>query len=229
MLIHSRWPALLVTTLALALSPSAACAAESFFRNCETAIESHGFARLKRHYATNKDEPRPDMCFKLNRDEFLVTIEDTGRIGQGLYYYDARENSYGLVDGQYCPNIGIEKEFWGPGKKRYVLIKCSNLHDGDWHHGYSILYLVPDKQRRSFVLKELVFAREDPESGLCGRRPSQSATSIEHFRVIGEGSRSVRLEFAVEEEDCVTHGRRKHLRAFQLRDGKFVETGMVGK
>lgn len=217
------YPILLLTAAILGLSSSAAYANEPYFQDCETAIQSRGFEGLKQYYARNNDAPRPSMCFKLNHDEFLVTTIDTGRVGQGLYYYDANNNSYELVDGRYCPNIDIKREFLGFGNKRYVLISCSNLHHGNWDVSYLLLYLVPGKKRQSFVFKELLFANEDPESGFCGSRTPDTATSIIDFHISGERRSNVRLEFTVEEEDCKTRARRKYVRAFQPRYGDFVE------
>lgn len=218
-----RWQAVLGVVAVLASPFGDAYAAEPFFRDCKSAFATRSFERLKEFYAKSKDNPRPSNCFKLNRNEFLVTVKDTGRIGQGLYYYDATTNSYGLVDGRHRPNIEIKLEFLGAGSKRYVLLGSSNLHQGAWRYGYEILYLTAGKKRQSFTLTELLVAQEDPESGFCGSRLSQVATSITGFHILGEGSPSVRIEFAVEEENCGTLKRRRYTRVFQPHNGVFSE------
>lgn len=207
----------------LCFAPNITYATEQFFRDCGSALETQEFQRLKAYYTKNKEEAGPSYCFKLNRDEFLVTVEDSGRIGQGLYYYDASNESYRLVDGKYCPNIEIKQEFIGAHQKRYVLIKCSNLHHGNWDYGYFVLYLAPGKKRQSFVFKELLWGNEDPESGICGSRIPDTAKAINVFHISGDGGENVRVEFTVVEEDCKTSSQKEYVRIFQPRDGDFVE------
>lgn len=214
---------LLCFAVFIGFAPSIAYATEPLFRNCSSALETKEFQRLKAYYAKSKEDAAPSYCFKLNRDEFLVTVEDTGRIGQGLYYYDASNDSYGLVDGRYCPNIAIKQEFIGAHQKRYALIECSNLQHGNWDTSYIILYLAPGKKRQSFIFKELLFVNEDPESGFCGSRIHDAATSIKGFHISGEGGKQVRLEVSIEEENCKTGLHKKYIRIFQPRDGDFVE------
>ncbi|MEY4749069.1 MAG: hypothetical protein RIQ60_1283 [Pseudomonadota bacterium] len=205
----------------LVLSTSAVAA--PFFVECSAALESRGFERMQVFYARNKDEPRPDYCFRLNRSEFLVTVTNAARSSQGLYYYDATEDSFGLVDGKSRPNLAVEREFMGGGQKRYVLLKSSNLQGGTWEYGYEVLFLAVGKKRQSFVLQELLAVTEDPESGMCGSRLTQSASRMAAPHVSGEGGANLRLEFVVEQEDCRTRTRRKTARAFQPREGGFAE------
>jgi hypothetical protein len=220
--IRSWWQTILGGIAAFVFSSNTA-AAELYFRECDAALESPSFERLKTFYARNKNEPRPDNCFRLNRNEFLVTVTDAPRISQGLYYYDASADSFDLVDNQSRPNIKIRREFIGGGQKRYVLIKSSNLHNGSWSYSYEVLFLTSGKRRQSFVLMELLSGNEDPESGFCGSRLPQTATRIADFHVSEEGGANVRIEFAVEEEDCKTRTKRKYVRVFQPRESGFTE------
>ncbi|TAN71772.1 MAG: hypothetical protein EPN17_00440 [Methylobacter sp.] len=213
----------LLSFAAICLAPSITYATEPLFRDCSSALATKNFQRLQAYYTKSKENTTPSYCFKLNRDEFLVTVEDTGQIGQGLYYYDASNDSYGLVDGKYCPNIAIKQEFIGAHQKRYALIECSNLQHGNWDYGYLVLYLAPGKKRQSFIFKELLFVNEDPESGFCGSRIHDTATSIKGFHISGEGGNNVRVEVNVEEENCKTSIHKKYARFFQPRDGDFVE------
>jgi hypothetical protein len=222
---------LLGLVIAIGLSSSITYAAGPFFEDCETALDKPGYQRLKQYYEAHsqEDENPPRMCFRLNRDEFLVTIVDAGRIVQGLWYFDASTGLYDRVDNQYCPGISIEQEFTGARQKRYVLFKCSNLHLGDATTWYSVLHLTPGKKRQSFSLKQLLAAQEDPEEGFCGTRLSDSATSIMNYQILNESTAGVRIEFAIEEENCKTHKRRIYIRAFQLRDGEFAEVTASSK
>jgi hypothetical protein len=220
---------LLGTATFLCLVTRATLASESFFRDCASALESPDFQRLKTFYSSRTDEPRPDSCFRLNNNEFLVTVTNAGRVSQGLYYYYANDNTYGLVDRHYWPEIEVKREFVGPNQKRFVLISTSNLHHGNWEYGYQILYLVPGKKIQSFVVKELIAAKENPVDGFCGRHGSDgieltdTATSIKGFQIVGEGSDDIRLEFTVEEEDCNTRKHRSYMRVFHPQAGDFIE------
>jgi hypothetical protein len=60
--------------------------AESFIIDCGEALSQKGFLKLTEYYDKHPDEPQPDMCFRLNNYEFLVTVTAIGRVGQGLYY-----------------------------------------------------------------------------------------------------------------------------------------------
>ena len=215
------WYSIFLGLALLALSSSAAAA--PFFVECSAALESRGLERMQEFYARHQEEPRPDLCFRLNRNEFLVIVTDAARIGQGLYYYDATDDSFSLVDGKSRPNLTVEREFMGGAQKRYVLLKFSNLQGGNWEYGYEVLFLAVGKKRQSFVLQELLAVTEDPESGLCGSRLTQSASRIAASHVSGEGGANLRVEFVVEQEDCRTRTRRKTVRAFQPREGGFAE------
>ncbi|MDX8129762.1 hypothetical protein QLH52_20870 [Methylomonas sp. OY6] len=203
-------------------------ASEPYFRHCDSVLESPAFKPLKLFYDSRPNEPRPDNCFRLNKSEFLVTVTNSGRIGQGLYFYDGSANSYELVGGHSWPDISIKREFLGGNQKRFVLINTSNLYRGNWEYGYRILYLVPGKKLESFAVKDLLFAKENPVSGFCGHESdgvelTDIATSIKGFDVVGEGSENVRVEFNIEEEDCKTGTHRKYNRVFMPQAGDFTE------
>jgi hypothetical protein len=164
----------------------------------------------------------------LNDSEFLVTVTNAGRVAQGVYFYDAKTGSYDFPDGAYRANIEVKTEFLGPKGKRFVLLSTSNLHAGNWDSGFEILFLIPRRNGRSFVLQQLLFANEDPESGLCGRRITEgSASSILGYEVLDEGTEKTRLIFNVEEQNCVTGDKQIYKRVFQPSTRGFAE--VVGK
>jgi len=207
-------------------------ASEPYFRRCDSVLESLDFKPLKLFYDSRPNQARPDDCFRLNKSEFLVTVTNAGRIDQGLYFYDANDNSYELVGGHYWPEISIKREFIGGNQKRFVLISTSNLSRGNWEYGYRILYLVPGKKIESFAVKDLLFAKENPVSGFCGHDSdgvelNDIATSINGFDIVDEGSEKVRVQFNVEEEDCKTGIHRKYNRVFMPQGGGFTEVEQI--
>lgn len=215
-----RYQIILMAILAFAGQVSAS----QFFQECSGVLERPEFVVLKRYLDSKPELPRPDKCFRLNNNQFLVTVTNTGRVAQGLYYYDAKTNTYGLDGGRYMPNINVVQEFIGPNNKRYALLSVSNLSHGDWRQGYSILNLIPTKEEKSYVHYNLLSWSEDPESGLCGTRISTGeASSIGKPQITNEGTESVQIVFPVTEQDCVTSKKLTYSRTFALSDSTFKE------
>lgn len=211
---------LLLATLAFA----GPVPASQFFQECSEALEKPEFVTLKGYLDSKPELPRPNKCFRLNNNQFLVTVTNTGRVSQGLYYYDAKSNTYGLEGGSYMPNVDVVQEFIGPNNKRYVLLSVSNLSRGNWWQGYSILNLIPTKEGKSHVHYSLLSWSEDPESGLCGTKISTGkASSVDEPRITNEGTESVKIVFPVTEQDCVTSKIMTYSRTFALSDGTFKE------
>jgi hypothetical protein len=198
--------------------------ANQFFQECSEALEKPEFVTLRRYLDSKPELPRPNKCFRLNNNQFLVTVTSTGRVSQGLYYYDAKTNTYGLDGGSYMPNVDVVQEFTGPHNKRYVLLAASNLSRGNWWQGYSILNLMPTKEGKSYVHYSLVSSTEDPESGLCGTRiTTGKASSVKEPRITNEGTESVEIIFFVTVQDCVTSEIMTYSRTFSLNGGAFKE------
>lgn len=210
--------------LLVALAFAGQVSASQFFQECSEALEEPEFGALKKYLDSKQELPRPDKCFRLNNQQFLVTVTNTGRVAQGLYYYDAKTNAYGLDGGSYMPNVTVVQEFMGPNNKRYVLLSVSNLSRGGWWRGYSILNLIPTKDGKSYVHYSLLSWSEDPESGLCGTKISTGkASSIKSPQIANEGTESVQIVFPVTEQDCVTSKQTTYSKTFALSDSVFME------
>ncbi len=193
----------LSTTVSLLLLLSGLVSAGDYFADCEKVLPSRDFSGLRAFYEKNKDQPPPDKCFKLNNREYLVTVTDTGRMGQGLYRVNVKEDTIELDS--FAPNIKIEREFLGANKKRYVLYSWSNLHRGQYVSGYDVLFLTPKTAGKSWKTSGLFTVSADPEDGLCGSRiKAGKAGSFAGFEIQGEGTDNVRIVFTVVEQDCAT-------------------------
>lgn len=211
------------------LSTGVASAASQFFLPCESALATQPFHRLQEFYATHPSESQPDRCFRLNDREFLVTVTDTGRIAQGLYYFNAADGTYAFPDGAYRASISIKREFDGPNKKHFVVIETSNLHAGNWSTSYEILFLEPRKDGRPFELQPLLSASEDPEVGMCGSGISEgTATSIKSVDVENEGTDRTLLVFIVASQKCPNGEQRTDRRRFAWSSGSFAEVHQRG-
>ncbi len=215
--------------------------AEDFFQDCQDVLNKPEFKVLQSYLQTRKDFPEPDECFRLNNSQFLMTVIDTGRMAQGLYYYDAKANTFGFSDDHAMPLAIVVLEFLGPNKKRFVLLSASNLHRGNWDSSYSILNLIPVSQdRKPYVHYNILSWNQDPEHGLCGHQTGTSkktgetflykkistgtAQSIEKPEVIEEGTNNVHLVFPVTEQNCETSEIKKYKKIFRLKDGVFRES-----
>jgi len=155
--------------------------ANIFFQDCNTALVKPEFYKLNKFLNSDfsndsndkiKEALPPNKCFRLNNNYFLFTVIDTGRTGQGLYFYNAKTGGYGLDNGQYMPNIEVKKEFLGARSKRFVLLEGSNLIHGNWDTWFTILNLTPMKNEKPYLHYPLLFANENPESGMCGEKNS---------------------------------------------------------
>jgi hypothetical protein len=209
--------------------------ASNFFIECDKALEKKEFLPLKKYYDKHPDEPHPDMCFRLNNNEFLVTVTSTGRVFQGLYYFNSKEEKLGRGEGG-GPNIEVKEEFLGKNNKRYVLLSWSNLSHGDWDYGFDILNLIPKREGKPFIVYNLLYVNEDPVSGLCGAWSSKDKSgkierhqnfkegkkeSIKGYKIIDQGTENVRIVFTITEQDCKTLEERTYQKTFHLVDGAF--------
>jgi hypothetical protein len=218
---------LLGLVLAMAIGP--ASAASQFFLPCGSALATQPFHRLQEFYADHATESQPDRCFRLNDREFLVTVSDTGRVAQGLYYFDADAGTYVFPDGAYRESISIKREFDGPNKKHFALIETSNLRLGNWSVSYEILFLKPGKGGRPFQLQRLLSASEDPEVGMCGTHISQgAATSIVSVDVENEGTAGTMLVFVIKSQKCPNGEQWTDQRRFEWSSGSFAEIEQGG-
>jgi hypothetical protein len=218
-----------------------------FFGDCNTVLEKPEFYELNNFlnsdfsndgYSKVNEILPPDKCFRLNNNYYLFTVTDTGRTGQGLYFYDAKTNKSGLDDDQYMPGITVEKEFLGPRNKRFVLLTGSNLIHGNWDVWFNILNLTPMKNGKPYLHYPLMFANESPLDGMCGGESSSTwdndvpaplyiskgiATSIRSYKIFNEGTNAVNIVFNVKEEDCKTLKQKSYKKIFLLKNGRFVE------
>lgn len=200
---------------------------EHFFIDCYKAFALKEFSTLREFYDKHTKEPKPDKCFRLNNNEFLVTVTNTGRIAQGLYLIDIKQDKIEMEDG-YLPNIKVVREFLGKNKKRYVLLSFSNLHAGYWSNGHLILNLVPRTNKgKPYILYSLLNVSEDPVAGLCGEKrerfikEGQNAETINSYEIQNVSTEDITLLFFITEEDCKTLKKRTYTKKFKLADGIF--------
>lgn len=210
--------------LLLTLTAGTVSAGEPFFQSCDPALDTPPFKRLHEFYSAHPKEPLPDSCFRLNSREFLVTVTATGRVGQGLYYFNADTGNYTFPDGAYRANIGVKREFEGPRKKRFVILETSNLHGGNWDTGYELLFLKPRGEGYSFQIQKLLFVAQDPEDGMCGSRITEgTASEVESLRVEREGTTATSLVFVISSQACPNGEKRNYERRFVWSMGAFRE------
>lgn len=197
-----------------------------FFINCYNAFALKEFSALREFYDKHTEEPKPDKCLRLNNNEFLVTVTDTGRIAHGLYLIDIKHDKIEMEE--VIPNIKVVTEFLGKNKKRYVLLSYSNLHAGYWSNGYLILNLIPrDSKGKSYILYSLLNVSEDPVAGLCGEKRERfikeggNAETLTSYKIIDEGTENVTLIFYATEENCKTLNKRAYTKKFKLVEGIF--------
>lgn len=214
----------LLSNILLTMMVGTAGANEAFFQSCDPVLGTPPFKRLSEFYAGHPENPKPDACFRLNNREFLVTVTDTGRVGQGLYYFNADNGTYDFPDGSYRANIEVMREFVGPNRKRFVILTSSNLHAGAWGIGYELLFLKPKKMGRSFETQELIFANQDPLNGMCGESITEgTAAEVKDVRIEHEGTAETSVVFVVDSQVCPQGKERSYERRFVWSSGRFRE------
>jgi hypothetical protein len=198
---------------------------EHFFINCNNALKLKDFSGLKGFFNRHPKWSRPDECFRLNDSEFLVTVNDTGRIAQGLYFVDVKQDKM-KMDGGYSL-VHVAEEFTGKNKKRYVLLRFGGLSGGVMYDGYDILNLIPTTNGKSYTRYSLLEVSEDGVDGFCGERREKfreegiNAESIESYRILNEGTQDVTLIFNIKSEDCKTLSKKQYAKKFRLIDDVF--------
>lgn len=206
------------------LTAEPAIAGTPLFVSCDWALDTPPFHRLQAFYSTHPDEPKPDECLSLNSAEFLVTVSGAGRMGQGLYYFDADTDAYEFPDGHYRAGTRVDREFDGPENRRFAILKTSNLHSGSWDRGFEVLWVGPRGNGCSFNLQELLWANEDPETGMCGSRiESGTAADVTDLRMEHEGTAATSIVFAIISQDCPDGPKRSIERRFVWSSGGFRE------
>lgn len=199
--------------------------AERFFINCGNALELKDFSALKSFFDRYPKKPKPDDCFRLNDSEFLVTVNDTGRVAQGLYFVDVKQDKM-KMDGGYSL-VHVAQEFTGKNKKRYVLLSFGGLSSGGMYSGYDILNLIPTTNSKSYIRYSLFDVSEDGVAGFCGERRKKfikegiNAESIESYKILNEGTQDVTLIFNIKSENCKTLSKKSYAKKFKLIDGVF--------
>lgn len=201
---------------------------QTYFVDCGTAFKQKEFNPLAEYFKKQpQTDPSPDQCFKLNNREFLVTVTDTVRIAQGLYFCDTSKSSCSLHENSATPAIKIEREFTGENGKRFVLISWSDLHSGNMTSGYDVLYLVPRTNKYPFFIGHIILASESPTNSLCSYESDvlpPYAETIESYKINNEGSKKMALEFKVIHQNCKTDVTTSHTIVFSYTDGKFFRT-----
>jgi hypothetical protein len=205
--------------------------ADNFFIECDVVFEESKYSPLKKYYESHPGEPKPDMCFRLNDNEYLITVTNIDRIAQGLYYYNSTKGEMELY--RSMPLIDVKEEFVGGNNKRYVLLSWSNLHQRGWSYGYAILNLISQRGEKPFVVYDLLTVNEDPVSGLCGEWISKGEKKrsvnegqmqkIDGYEIVNEDTKKVSIVFSVSEQDCKTLEIRAFQRIFRLVKSKFTE------
>ncbi|WP_152224173.1 hypothetical protein [Pseudomonas sp. SCB32] len=211
------------TTVLMLLLTSTANAG-SWFQPCETALTTPPFRKLNDFYLTHSEEHKPELCFRLNDREFLVTLDDTGRVLQGLYYFNATDGTYAFPDGYYRANLSVPLEFDGPNKKHFALLLTNNLHGGVWDAVYEVLYLKPKKEGKAFELEELFYVNQDPGVGMCGERVLNGvAANVDSVNVENERTAKTTLVFKLTEQSCPDGDTHSVQRRFAWQSNHFVE------
>jgi hypothetical protein len=198
-------------------------AAPPFFVDCESALGTPPFRALVRFYASHTDAVRPSRCFRLDDREFLVIVNDSGRVAQGLYHFDARTGTYALAGGAYRPNLSVEREF-DMTDKHFALLESSNLHAGEWTIAYSVLYLQPKTKGRPYVIQPLLDVQQDPEEGMCGARMKTGvAAKVTEIAIAKTCSDAEVIEFHLATQACPDGATADVRRRFRWNDQAFVE------
>lgn len=194
--------------------------AKSFFIDCVEAFKFKEFSTLVDFLNRHPNDPRPDSCFRLNNNEFLVIITDAGTVDHGLHYIATKEDKMVKESGGL---MGVAQEFLGKNKKRYVLLGWGS----PGAYGYSILNLIPKTNGKSYTEYNLIRVYEDPVSGYCGERKeyfirnNQNAADITSYKILNEGSEDVTIVFDITEENCKSSKKNKYTKKFKLVDGIF--------
>ncbi|MBC7416744.1 MAG: hypothetical protein H7325_01135 [Pedobacter sp.] len=217
--------------------------ASNFFKNCDAVLDKPEFQKLNQFFSTNDkfnktDNPLPpDMCFRLNNNYFLFTVVDTGNLSQGLYFYNAKTDTFGQDEGKYSPNIGVEKEFLGAHNKRFVLLSSGMLRHGDSYNWFTILNLTPTKTGKPYIHYNLIDSVQNGGSGMCGDEPHdrskndnnslyiymEIASYIHSYKVSNEGRDAVNIVFDVDEQNCKTMAHKNIKKTYCLKNDRFVE------
>jgi hypothetical protein len=198
--------------------------AENYFIDCDAAMKRYEFTPLRDYYNSHPKIWSPDMCFRLNKREYLVTITRVAPILQGLYYYNSTDNTFKLYEDNNTtcfPGISIAEEFYGKNNKRYVLM-VGGVTGSIF---YKIFNLVDNKDKHSypFITYEIIGDRWDPVDGLCGNDyPKPTASEILSYRIFNQRTDKVEIVFKIREQDCRTKKIKEYEKKFHIKDGIFT-------
>jgi len=221
------WNYKTILLLAILLLSSQTCfALEPYFVSCEDALSSRPFQKLQNFYDSHPDEGEPDECFRLNNNEFLVTVNQTSRQAQGLYFFNAKIKSYGpAVENWAEPGIHVVTEFKGPHEKRFVLFESRDQNT--WYSGvsYYLLYLTPYKSGKPYVFSTVLSAEAywSKEGEACEQSADKPATDIDSYKVEQPGTDDTHLVFNVKEWNCTSNNKSYLRRVFKITSDGAVE------
>jgi ankyrin repeat protein len=219
-----------------------------YFQNCNDVTTKPSFRLLADYWKQHQQEAReasgpsnefqPDLCFRLNDKEFLMTANprDPGT----LFYYcnfhgEGECSDFGMDGGYTLPNLGVDMEFMGPHGKRFVLMETDRLEHGFEQGEYYVLYLIPSHGGIPVETKALggygglygegeggcvpATAAELSEAGVP---PDEIDTIVTSYHIENEGTDNVAIVFDIEEENCKLQTITKSTRKFVYQDGHIV-------
>jgi hypothetical protein len=218
---------------------------ENFFVDCDKAMKKKVFSPLKIFLEDQslyseidgRVDCLPKSCFRLNENEFLLTIPLSHNFRAGLYYVNLKNNNLILHGDVEMPNIEVQQEFTGKNKKRYALFSWGTLWHGIYSREYGVLNLVlKTKGKPPYVLYNIYSAHES-DSGLCGKWVDKNnktgktaegqdikegkAHSVKRCRIENYGTDNVQIVFDIQEQNCLTLEKREYKKIVGLVDGVF--------
>jgi hypothetical protein len=214
--------------------------------SCKDVLQEPDLQKVTEELASKIGASHPDKCYRLNDNEFLVTVQAAG-LGDGLYVFDVNENS--IEQYESMPGIRVVKEFDGKQGQRYVLFRAGRLLHGYCTGGYNILQLASNQESGETAAKHRITAHQRALKDLqppvevynlfftslgadCGgcaeytegeRSIWAVASKITGYRIFNEGSDDVKIVFDLKEQDCKTLKLRDYQKKFSLREGRFSE------
>lgn len=177
--------------ISLALCAVGSVSAANWFEPCDrVAVRSKPF----RHHWEDNEMPK-GPCFLLNTKE-LIYVDEYGLMYQSLRTNDAAPTA---ITGR---NPSIAREFVAINKKRYALVRDSNMRDGWESSGLALLYLVPPQTAGrhvglAFEVAYLMTSVDSPDD-CSDKRASVNCTERHSVRLLDGGSQWVDLSASVD-------------------------------
>jgi len=193
-----------------------------FPTECGKNMKTAPFSALKKFYEDIGGLDADD-CFKLSEKEFLLFVNSTGRVGQGIYFVNTASNEMKMDEDYGYGLVELIEDFSDKQGIRHLFIVSVNMIRGRYSESFDVVTVVPDGKGKPYIIQNLVDTLASDSGGCEDLGENDKKADRVLSRKIDKEQEDIAIVFDIKEQDCKTKEMRTYKRTFKLTDKKFTE------